>query len=1056
MGKINWSSAVTLHPAYQMRARNPSRKLVKKARKELCQSLKKNKEYSKDKYLMQFLNLDEDSENANFAESILHTNMPFYFNKRNRTWSAFLIKMDFIRNNLSDEDIKKIENKKLAAKKNLLSFTMQSVDDYEREIKRFLCDEEYLETLNESIKYLMNKYLLKFIDKILKGNKDIERNIKGIENIEREINFIKKELLEELRQSDLVVDIEKAQKTIENFTRHIEDLVKECKPEKSEKIKELIKDKEKLIKDIENTPKIIENFTKHIEDLTKEYKPETPKKIKELIIGIKELIEDSKKKVDELLQKKLGCTDRHKVEVLDLFLYLFLRFSFHATWYESGVVYRKFRDFKDAFNRNDGSMPRCWYMAKTKSKGEKLVDIILYNKNKDKYSVETNNELPKYQKMVDENVTNILRQHEKLQNYIWDIRDRIYMPLFDLFNLDKKMFTKSGRILYKEFDDKDEEWLGDIVTNDTIVIPIFEIYINGIGYGRLKGVYALYREDQQELLLNNKHANEIKAKIAEYAFKISELLLQEITEKTFLSDIMIARGKISTQSKEKKTYKRFNHFFKYFLEIISYCQDWENIYLIKSSDKDNKDNKVYFWWGRGRQDKSDQESEHLISSEWKDLLEAYGQEKAKTAVKKVLGLDKQKYYKLAIEDCDIFSEEDFEVCNTLLGSDEFIEFSDCNIVLEYPENTIFPTDEYSCFMFDLQIKERLIQIVQMAYNIWKTNMNIDDYKKARGYIMQMSHNLNHALDGMSANLKRMIEPMQNDHEADEEEYSSPLLDPNSLNDHSTEKQKLLLGCHNFLQYLKNRFASFTLDVPGKENKDREDELSAKVRNTLSHRVMVDEFNKQILFKKYITWAAKKNDSKFYDVKLISSSPFENVDYEVCYDILYMFLENYIRNVVKHSTIILNGEPIRCYLEIQRDKHHRGKLYISIWEDSIKNILPKEFCEKHKELEDNIKERVDSRPFLIDPKATSAMVCMANSLCETASEIKVNPVFVVPGEEIPGEEKTSTRHEVEYDENKKGYYYKDKNKKEQRIVPCKSTNGDDGYRLSMEYKFKMDI
>ena len=354
------------------------------------------------------------------------------------------------------------------------------------------------------------------------------------------------------------------------------------------------------------------------------------------------------------------------------------------------------------------------------------------------------------------------------------------------------------------------------------------------------------------------------------------------------------------------------------------------------------------------------------------------------------------------------------------------------------------------------MKSNLMQIVQVAYDIWKTNIKIDDYKKARGYVIQMSHNLNHALDGMSTDLKEMIEPMQED----EDGNSSLLLDPNSLKDDLAEEQKdiyqSLIGCHNFFKYLRNRFASFTLDVPGKENKDKKSKLSAETKYKLSHKVMIDEFNKQVLFKKHITWVADEDDSKSdeddsksYDMELIPRSPFGDVTYEVYYDILYMFLENYIRNVVEHNTIISNDEPIRCYLEIKRVTHHRKKLSISIWEYSIKNILPKEFLKKHKGLEDNIKERVDSRPFHIDLIGTSAMVCLANSLHERGSEIEVNPVFVVPGR---GD--TSTRHKVKYDENK-NYYYEDNNQKK-GLVPCKSTNGDEGYRLSMEYQFKMDI
>ena len=1006
---IRWSSAVILHPAYQMRLYSPPGEFIEKPREALCQSLKEKKKYSEDKGLRQFLNLDD-------KKSILHTNIPCYFNKRNRSWSAFFIKRDFMKDNMPLPD-----DKVWAVKKGLLSFTMQFVDDYEREIKRFLCDEEYLETLNESIKYLMNKYLLKFIDKILKGNKDIERNIKGVENIEREINFIKKELLEELRQSDLVVDIEKAQKTIENFTRRIEDLVKECKPEKSEKIKELIKDKEKLIKDIENTPKIIENFTEHIKDLVKGYKPETPKKIKELIIGIKEPIEDSKKKVCESLRKKLGYPDEYdpnkkEVDIYDLFLYLFLRFSSHTTWYECGIAYRILPQFKDAYGKK--IIPKCWYMATIEEvHNKKLVDIILHDPDKE----EDNYYIQEEGQSEEEKIPPVPKT---TREYILAIRDEIYLPLFSLFNQRDDLFIEKGVIHTDRGCMEKGWWKKDVITHDTVVIPIFEIYINGIGYGRLQGVYALYREDQKALLPNNKRANEIKAKIAEYTFKTSKLSMQEISEKTFLADVMRTRKKISNKSDDIGTYKRFNHFFKYFLEIISYCQDWENIWLIKKSGQDYK---VHFWWGRGQQDEGDQEE---ILSEWKNILEANGQEEAEAAVKKVLDLDNQKCYRLEIKDCDMFSKKDFEDCNTLLGSDKF---EDCEIVLEYPKDTIFPTDDDSCFMFQLQIKERLIRIVQVAYDIWKTNMKIDDYQKVKRYIIQMSYNLYDALTGMSENLEKTIGPM------DGKRQSSRLLDPKSLNDNSTKEQKLLLGYYNFFKYLKNRFKSFTLDVPGKGNKEK--------KSKLSYKVMIDEFNKQVLFKKYITWAAKKNDSKSYDVKLIYS---EDANQEVYYDILYMFLENYIRNVVKHSNeIISNNEPIRCYLEIQEVSNHRKKLCVSIWEDSIKNILPKEFFKEHEELEDNIKERVGSRPFLIDRKGTSAMVCLADSLCETGSEIEVHPVFVVPGK---GD--TSTRHKVECDEG--SYYYEDNNKKKKRIVPCKSTNGDDGYRLSMEYQFKMDI
>ena len=1017
---IRWSSAVILHSAYQMRLYSPSEAFVAEAREELCDSLEK---YSEDTDLRLFLNLDEDS-----GKSILHTNIPCYFNKRNRSWSNFFMKREFMEDNMSWPD--DIEKKILVVKKSLLSFTIPSVDNDKYGIRKFFCDDEYLKTINESIQYLMNDFLLKVINNILEDNIDIGSIERNIEDIEREINFIEKKLLEKLQESDLV-DIE----------------------------------------DTENTQKITENFTEHIKDLVKGYKPEKSKTIKDLIEGIKKLIEKSRNEVCESLRKKLGYPDeydpeKNEINIYDLFLYIFLRFSSHATWYENGIAYTTLDKFKKAYNEEKNIMPICWYMKTIEEEpGKKLVDIILYDKKNDKkndnYYIDGKYQSKK-EKIPDVQKPNDIATREYILN---TMRDEIYMPLFSLFNQRDNLFIIKGSELHVDsIAARKGWWKKDVIAHDTVVIPMFETYINGIGYGRLQGIYSLYREDQKALLPNNKYANEIKAKIAEYLFKTSKLNLQDISEKTFLSDIMRARKKISNKSDEKNTYERFNHFFKYFLEIISYCQDWENIWLVKRSDKDHIVDKVHFWWGRGQQ------SGEEISSEWKDLLKdlkdnvlqslkssddndqakaqkeakakakakAKAQKEAKAAVKKVLDLDKQKCYELAIEDCDMFSKKDFEVCNTLPGSDEFIEFSDCEIVLEYPEYTIFPPAEsHSDFIFKVQMKERLMRIIQMAYDIWKTNIRIDDYQKARGYIIQMSHNLYHALTGMSENLEKTVGPMEG------ERHSSPLLDPDSLNDNSTEEQKLLLGSHNFLLYLRDRFESFTLKVPGKGKKS-------------PIKIMIDEFNKQVLFKKYITWVA--DDSKTYDVELVLSPFSKDAEYKVCYDILYMFLENYIRNVVKHSDdkIVSNDEPIRCNLEITTDDDDIHKYCISIWEDSIKNIPPKEFLKKCQELEDIIEERYNSRPFKIDRKGTSAMVCLVDSLCERVSKIEVNPVFVVPGEEISGEEKTSTRHEVEYDENKKGYYYKDKNKKEQRIVPCKSTNGDEGYRLSMEYRFKMDI
>ena len=731
---------------------------------------------------------------------------------------------------------------------------------------------------------------------------------------------------------------------------------------------------------------------------------------------------------DDLEKIRDLTNDRMKhlsADVIDVCLYTLLRFRSYGEWYESGIAHRTLSYFKKAYKKK--SLPKCWYMEAIEKNVERRVDIIQYIKDKKEYFIDSDHSLQSVQK--------IPQYHRNQQQEVFDgfmnIRQHLYIPLFHLFNKDRgDIFTEELRKIYEG---KEVMKIGskDCLINDAIVIPVFEIYINGTGYGRLQGLYVLYREGQKELLsrLSTNIAKKIKIETAKYALESIEPIVQEISEKIFLSDIMIARKEL------ENTLSTFESPFRYFLEIIIYCQDWENIWVCEKSENPDKDTKIHFWWGRKAKTTDNNSNEQMTPVRWESLLE----EKNEDNLKAVNNAKQKNYHNLLMKECGLFApQKDKSDDNKKNESDEDKYHNYYEIVFEYPKDTILPVsdDEYELYLYKEKMNDKLTRIMQVAYDIWKTNKYQDSVRKADGYISQMSHNLNHALDGIRMELEETISPKLEDKKQGSD--SSLCLDPTKLKKDLKEKDRLesLIGHHNFYMYLKDRFEGFK-DL---KSKDPGTDLIKPFK------AMVKDFNRQILFKKYITWATKDNDSKPYDVKLIDIISNE-LDIKVRYDILYMILENYIRNVPKHNILVKSEVNLmRCYLKIARCIDSRDKLDVSIWEDSRKEISPCEFYKSYKKLEKIYGEKVSARPFIIEKGGgTNAIVCLVDSLNKRypveKPHLEIKPVFV--------EEDGRERHEILHDPDRENYFYMSENERTEL-----SENAS--YRFSIEYNFKMDI
>lgn len=723
-------------------------------------------------------------------------------------------------------------------------------------------------------------------------------------------------------------------------------------------------------------------------------------------------IEKEVKKLDDLkefreaIQEKLPRTKNEK-NMLNLFLESFIDFPIPATWYEAGIVYQIFQNLKgEDLKHMKGDIIRCFYMPKHDEDIDKREISIVHSKREEKEKFHIK-EPPGLPRKIEYEKTD---GSKNIKDFTFDIKKKLYVPLFHLFNERDDMFTE--RTSGGSQDSKTEE-KKECLLNNCFVVPVYEIYVDGIGSGGIQGLYVMYQEEDIDI------ENKVALEIAKYLLKVVEPIASEMSEIIFLSDVLEAENRTKDISPRK-------NYLEYFLEMIVYTQNWQNIWIISKSIKgeDGKlhssklddDLKIIYHWGRT-------DKEYFLESKW-------GEIKIDSESKKCLrkAIEAGKCFEFSISECEGFLEE---------GDGSFLE--DYKLVFQYSDNTILPEDfsnhekEY-INRYKERIKERILRILEIA--IAKSSLN--KYKnlldKTRVYIEQMSHNLHHALLGMARHLR-----------TEDLAITGPVSDITA--NHITGRQEAFIesirGCHNFFWYLVPRFKAFS--SLGLEVDDSLIELDATIEEAISI------FNNQNLFCQYITDQADSVNIKSVTLELITNY-YTPTGVKFRSQPFFMLLENYIRNVAKYGNkgiakgIQINEQDMKCYLDITRN---RQLCKFQLWEDTEKEIPLGTFYKNWEELQKFHKViRDDDNPInkrdikKIPNRGLRSIEYLTRALAYPRASIGLPLLEVIPVV-VDGKE----RHKIE---EKSGNYFICNNGRQQQL------SADDKGKYSMEYNFEVLI
>ena len=499
------------------------------------------------------------------------------------------------------------------------------------------------------------------------------------------------------------------------------------------------------------------------------------------------------------------------------------------------------------------------------------------------------------------------------------------------------------------------------VNEPAFLLPIFDIYVGNRGYGGFNGFYHFFYKKPEGKTKEEK-------KQRKKAIKETKPHLAVLSKEIYLSNLFRIENE---EIKKKPSY----NFVDYFLQMIIYVQDWENIWVTtKSIEQSEKNEKNKFteedinrYWTR----KSPDEKKGKFTYEWIDS--SNGDKK----VKELNDAVPKNVFEFHIKEVAFLLEkEDTEYDEKILEQ---------YLICEYPKASVIPNDASDLKEYKKSLTQRFLRVFDIAIREWQEDKYENSINVVSGCIEQMSCNLYPAVEGIQQELKDLISDKDN-----EKDY-----------------QATIEGSHIFFQYLGNRLRAFE-----RLRKEESGEIIAPGENKTPESIteIIADFNKQKFLRKYIIQATKSKA-----VKKVEIIPHINEEYKVLREPLYMFLENYTRNVAKHQTVI--SPKITCHIEISCIENSEYRM--CIWEDSEKKPEVEEFYKDWENLNDYHQKVQNNPPFgpkIKKLRGISAMEWLLKVLVSSRdTRLEVSPVVVSGNGEI--------RYKVKKD--KCGCYYTNK-------------------------------
>ena len=550
-----------------------------------------------------------------------------------------------------------------------------------------------------------------------------------------------------------------------------------------------------------------------------------------------------------------------------------------ATWNEEGIAYRMLSDHEG-------------------SKG-KITEV--FNMQGGCFE---NQGPPKGRRWVQWQDKEFTEKDRYLDNYIDNsIGEEIHSSLFKVFMREDVDFNKYW------------EW-------PCLVFPIFDVYIYGKGYGGVRGFFTVFFKDDsgEKKQLCQEEIEEITNSITPILSDMSHQLLESEFWRV-----------------SEKELKHLN-IIEHFLMIITYIQDWENIWITKKSSEEIakekiNENDIVSCWVR---------STEPLQKKWvksKETKLCYLQELCK---------EKNRFFGWNLKELDIFSSH--------LKEDNSRNILNYHIICEYPKAYILPNEQDRLQqVFEDQLKIQQLRVFEIVINKWRRYRAAEQLAASAIMSRNMSHNIgSHVLAKVVASDDEDLDKFKNlKDELDREDKADIEILNEFLNKVSKRQYKkmpkllkkaTLNRSKNLFSYLQGRMDHLAAVAT--------DHVKSTSRSMpFSFGYLINEFDKQKLIRQYITGVdinvkvkggilQQENEELVFTEKEIEKG-IEEIYANIPnggtgMHAFYIILENYIRNVVKHKLYKGLPKKLTIYVAIEdKIESHEDMFRIWLWDNIVR-------------------------------------------------------------------------------------------------------------------------
>lgn len=535
-----------------------------------------------------------------------------------------------------------------------------------------------------------------------------------------------------------------------------------------------------------------------------------------------------------------------------------------SNWMEEGMVWRYMTEMEK------GKSPIGFILEA----GEKLADFVeSFEKSKGSEKSVKNYKRDVYPVFV--------RNGEVEKGELKTYEEKVSTGSFDGFAIDIKELTSALLRLFSSDSSDSGKDLTYYSAQPCLVFPIYEVYINNIGYGGIWGFYYFLpgRDIDKKLL----------KVIWSYVFpRLVEASHQLFSSIRWRTDVHLSQALAGGDTEISQL----------FLANVASAHSWENIWITKKSIEDQggiKPEDVIFHYGWKEKD--------FPKVVWSKKKEKYPPRKPGKE-------EKNRYFQWDLTEVEFLFYSDPEQFHD--------EFKGRYIICEYPELCFIPEDEKEKKIFTDKIKEQQINVLEIVIKQWKQRRYAVRLAVTAIMGRNLSHNIgSHVLARYAAVAGNKGE--QRIYAGNAHPNTTP---PRNVVDHRTVLLNYLQRRKDFIAEIctsEQAFSYQCLDL-----KRVLDELNWDIAEGLINVKGKEDFKPILL--SYIS--GKQSLTSNVKLKNNTSYSFSCPSGEVGAHALYTILENIMRNSARHNNSVA-GNQILLEVEVKEPKEHPDLLELII-------------------------------------------------------------------------------------------------------------------------------